>query len=205
MAETAVRHVFFDIGGVLGSNGWDHIERASAAERFGLDPVEFQRRHDQVVVAWEEGRMDLSDYLGHVVFYRSRNFSRREFVEFMQQQSVADSDAIALVKRLHQAGRCVLFTLNNESAELNRYRLEHFGLRQLFVGFLSSCYLGIRKPDPLIYARALSIAQADPRRTLMIDDRDTNLEPAAARGVRVHHFTNVAGLSTALSELHLLA
>jgi putative hydrolase of the HAD superfamily len=205
VADAAVRHVFVDIGGVLGSNGWDHLERARAAERFDLDPVEFQRRHDQVVGAWEEGRIDLSEYLGHAVFYRPRSFSRREFVEFMQQQSVASPDAIALVQRLHDAGRCLLFTLNNESAELNRYRLEQFGLRHLFVGFLSSCYLGIRKPDPLIYARALSIAQADPHRTLMIDARDGNLEPAAARGVRVHHFTSVSGLQAALSELRLLA
>ena len=32
-----ITHVFFDIGGVLGTNAWDHEQRARAAERFGLD------------------------------------------------------------------------------------------------------------------------------------------------------------------------
>jgi putative hydrolase of the HAD superfamily len=41
-----VRHVFFDIGGVLATNGWDREQRKLAVEKFDLDAVEFQTRHE---------------------------------------------------------------------------------------------------------------------------------------------------------------
>ena len=47
--------VLFDIGGVLGSNGWDREQRAAAVERFGLDAEDFQYRHEETVGAWESG------------------------------------------------------------------------------------------------------------------------------------------------------
>ena len=80
-------------------------------------------------------------------------------------------------------------TLNNESAELNRYRIDHFGLRGLFDAFLTSCWLDVRKPTHNIYQRALGIAQADPSASLFVDDREQNLAPARALGMRTIPFT----------------
>ena len=44
---TVIRHVFFDIGGVLATNGWDRTQRKAAVEQFGLDAADFQARHEQ--------------------------------------------------------------------------------------------------------------------------------------------------------------
>ena len=52
-------HVFFDVGGVLGSNGWDREQRARAVARFALDP-DFEHRHHEVVGSLETGAMSLS-------------------------------------------------------------------------------------------------------------------------------------------------
>jgi len=38
-------HIFFDVGGVLGSSGWGAEPRALAVEHFGLDAADFDRRH----------------------------------------------------------------------------------------------------------------------------------------------------------------
>ena len=95
-------------------------------------------------------------------------------------------------------------TLNNESAELNSHRIDGFGLREVFGGFLSSCWLGVRKPCRLIFERALGIAHAEPRRSLFIDDRDQNLAPAAALGFATLHFTGAEELERALAERGLL-
>ena len=75
-------------------------------------------------------------------------------------------------------------TLNNESEELNQHRIGTFGLRGIFPTFFSSCWLGIRKPMREIYERVLGMTQAEPRRTLFIDDRTQNLAPAAALGIQ---------------------
>ena len=74
-------------------------------------------------------------------------------------------------------------TMNNESSVLNVYRIDRFGLRNIFVSFLSSCWLGVRKPSRAFFERGLAIAQADPGSALLIDDRDQNLTPAAALGM----------------------
>jgi putative hydrolase of the HAD superfamily len=60
---STVRAIFFDIGGVCLSNGWDHEQRRAITERFGFDYDTFDRRHRQVVDALERGQMTLSDYL----------------------------------------------------------------------------------------------------------------------------------------------
>ena len=40
-----MRVVMFDIGGVVLTNGWDRVERATLAREFGLDPADFEARH----------------------------------------------------------------------------------------------------------------------------------------------------------------
>ena len=76
-------------------------------------------------------------------------------------------------------------TLNNESEELNVYRIERFGLREHFPDVSSRrAGCGVRKPTHEIYERVLGMTQADPARTLFVDDRLQNLAPAAALGMQ---------------------
>lgn len=76
-----------DIGGVLLTNGWDRLARAAAAERFELDPVEFEDRHELGAAPFEAGALDLEGYLEHTDFYRPRPFSREQLTQFMFAQS----------------------------------------------------------------------------------------------------------------------
>ena len=50
-------------------------------------------------------------------------------------------------------------TINNESKELNQYRIQTFGLREIFSVFVSSCFVGLRKPEAGIYRLALELTQ----------------------------------------------
>jgi putative hydrolase of the HAD superfamily len=203
MPSPSITHVFFDIGGVLGTNGWDREQRVRAAERFGLES-EFEQRHDELVAEWEIGRATLAEYLESVVFFCPRSFTHEEFIAFMLAESKPFPASIALVRRLADAGRVRLMTLNNESEELNRHRIVSFGLRELFGAFLSSCWLGVRKPSRAIFSRALGIADAEPSRVLFVDDREQNLVPAHALGFQTHHFTASAELERTLRELGLI-
>lgn len=196
-------HVFFDIGGVLGTNGWDREQRARAVERFGLDP-EFERRHQEMIGDWEAGRITMDEYLETTVGYCPRAFSKEEFVAFMLAQSEPFPESIEVARLLAARGRVRMMTLNNEPAELNEHRIELFGLRGIFSAFLSSCWLGVRKPLRLIFERARGIAQADPPRALFIDDREQNLVPARALGFQVLLFTGAAELERELARRGLL-
>jgi len=192
--------LFFDVGGVILSNGWDRSARQRAIEKFGLDAEEFDSRHEMVVHAWETGQISLDEYLRRTVFYRRRPFTRDEFESFLFSQSREDAQALATVKRYSAAKRWLVAALNNESLELNDYRIKKFHLREVFSIFLSSCFLGVRKPDEKIYRLALGITQRSPAETVLVDDREINLEAAARIGMRVVHYQNAEQLTADLAR-----
>ena len=198
---TELTHIFFDIGGVLGSNGWDHEQRERAIQKFDLNPEDFEWRHKEVVSDWEEGRITLDEYLDIALFHTPRGFSRAEFVEFMYSESVPDEATIEIARTLSRRARYTMMTLNNESEELNMHRIEKFGISQIFEAFLSSCWLGVRKPLRRCYHRALGIAHARPTASLFIDDRQQNLISASTLGMNVLHFTSAVQLRSDLERL----
>ncbi len=198
MKSTDIEHVFFDIGGVLGTNGWDTGERRKAVEHFHLDAADFESRHQEAVDPWESGDISMDEYLDMTVFFSPRSFSKDEFRKFMFDQSVPNDESIAVARELRALGRFEMMTLNNEAEELNCHRIELFGLAPLFDAFFSSCWMGMRKPRARIYRDALAIAQAVPARSLFIDDREPNLAPARAAGMNVLLFTSAQQLRSEL-------
>jgi len=198
---TGITHVFFDIGGVLGSNGWDREQREQAVRRFALNAEDFQWRHEEVVGEWEEGKITLDEYLDLAVFYIDRPFSRGEFVDFMYSQSVPNDATIEIARMVSADSRFTLMTLNNESEALNIHRIESFGIAQIFEAFISSCWLGARKPMPRFYNRALGIAHAEPAASLFIDDRQQNLTPATNLGMSVILYKSAPQLRSDLERL----
>ena len=79
--------LFLDIGGVLLTNGWDHHARKRAATNFKLELAEMEDRHHLTFDTYEEGKLTLEEYLGRVVFYEERPFTRAQFRHFMFAQS----------------------------------------------------------------------------------------------------------------------
>jgi putative hydrolase of the HAD superfamily len=196
-----ITHVFFDVGGVLGTNGWDREQRKAAAQHFSLDLEELEDRHDESVATLEQGRIGLDEYLKCAVFYQPRPFGLEEFKQYMHAQSAPFPETIELARELTRSGRYRMMTINNESAELNQYRLEHFGLRDIFVTFFSSCWLGVLKPALRIYQVALAMSQAEPEASVFIDDRERNLDPARMLGMRTIRYTDAPQLRQELASL----
>ena len=177
-----VTTLLFDIGGVILTNGWDRVCRRKVVDHFELDWEEFADRHEFVAHDFETGRLPIGTYLERTVFYRSRPFAPAEFEAAMFAASEELPGALGLLEEL--AGTNVLMaTLNNESRELNEHRIDHYRLRRFFSAFLSSCYLGVKKPEPAIYRMALDILQRKPEECLFIDDRALNLECASDLGI----------------------
>jgi putative hydrolase of the HAD superfamily len=177
-----IRTLFWDVGGVLLSNAWDHEERDRAVEKFQLQKTDFEARHKEVVAAFEEGKVTLDQYLDRAVFYQPRKFSKEEFKSYMFSLSKPKPEVLELARAL--AGKCLMATINNESREMNDYRIKQFGLSQIFDLFVSSCYVGMRKPDEKIYRLALDLIQKAPDECCFIDDRPVNIEAAAKVGMR---------------------
>ena len=191
---TQVSTLFWDVGGVILTNGWDRATREEAARKFHLDWEDFQDRHDLASPALENGQITLDEYLERTVFFCSRTFTRDEFKGFMFAQSRDHPEARAIVNQLARSGNYLLATINNEGLELNLHRIQRFGLRRDFTAFFSSCFLGVRKPDQAIYRLALQITQRAPEECLFIDDRPLNLECARRMGIGTIHYQNARQL-----------
>jgi putative hydrolase of the HAD superfamily len=200
-----IRAIFWDVGGVLLTNAWDHVQRMTTLDHFHLDEAEFHDRHEMVVSSFERGKITLDEYLDRTVFYRERSFSREAFKEFMFSLSQPVPEVLDLARKLAASGKYFMGTINNESRELNLYRIEKNGLRNIFSVFVSSCFVGMRKPESDIYRTALEITQISAAECCFIDDRALNLECATKLGMQTIQMQNVEQLQRSLASLGVIA
>lgn len=194
----SITTLFWDIGGVILTNGWDRGARRDAATAFNLDWEEFQDRHELSFPAFDSGQITLNEYLDRTLFYRERSFSREEFTAFMFAQSIEYPEARAILSAAARSGKYFIGAINNEPMELNQYRIEAFHLRRDFLVFFSSCYVHSRKPEEHIFRVALEVTQRPPEECVFIDDRPLNLECPRRLGMGVVHYENPGQLRTEL-------
>ena len=197
----ALRGIFWDVGGVLLTNAWDRTERSKAIERFRLDPEEFHSRHEMVVSSFERGKLTLDEYLNRTVFYVQRPFTKDAFRAYMCSLSQPFPEVLEFARLLRSSGKYCMATINNESRELNEFRIEKFGLREIFQLFVSSCFVGLRKPERDIYRLALDVTQFPADQCCFIDDRSINLEAASQLGMHTIQMKGIEQLRGDLAKL----
>jgi putative hydrolase of the HAD superfamily len=122
----------------------------------------------------------------------------------MFEQSQSFPEPLAFLGKIARMRRFLVASLNNESREINEYRIEKFKLRDYFEVFFSSCYLGVRKPSPEIYNLALKITQQSAAQCILIDDRGLNLECAREVGMQTILFKDLAQLRSDLSSFDIV-
>lgn len=198
---STIRALFWDVGGVLLTNAWDHTQRSQALKNFQLAEEEFRDRHEMVVSSFERGKITLNEYLDRTVFYRPRPFTRETFRDYMYSLSQSLPGMLEFAQSLGDSGIYFMATINNESRELNYYRMEKFGLRKTFRIFVSSCFVGLRKPEAGIYQLALEITQIPAQECCFIDDRALNLECASKLGMHTIEMDTLEQLRTDLEKL----
>ncbi len=176
--------LFVDVGGVLLTDGWDHHARKRAAAHFKLEWAEMEDRHHLTFDTYEEGKLTLEDYLGRVIFYQKRPFTRAQFRRFMFAQSKPYSEMIKLVRELKSKYGLKIVVVSNEGRELNAYRIRKFKLDGFVDSFISSCFVHVRKPDADIFRLALDIAQAPAGQVVYVDNTPMFAQIAEGLGIR---------------------
>ncbi|GAA5533233.1 HAD family phosphatase [Deinococcus aluminii] len=194
-----IRAVFWDIGGVLLTNGWDREQRAEVVARFGLDAEDFAERHKLAVPELERGRMSLAEYLDQTIFHTGRAFTPQDFRAAMEAESQPQAETLAFARDLGQRHR--MYSLNNEGRDLNEYRIRTYRLDEFLLAFFTSCYLGLLKPNPAMYRLALDLAHVRPEEAVMVDDRPQNAEAARSVGMHAVRYENTAQLRAELAAL----
>jgi len=203
MSSTTITHLFLDIGNVLLTNGWDRHCRQAAAQKFGLDLEDLNDRHKMSFDTLEAVKLSLETYLNQVVFYQERSFTRDDFKEFMFAQSKPKVEMINLVSGLKGKYRLKTAAISNEGRELTVHRIKKFDLTDCIDYFVSSCFVHFRKPDVDMYRIALDISQADPARSVYIDDRALFVEIAQSLGLHGIQHTDFEATRNTLKDLGL--
>lgn len=199
----AITCMFLDIGGVLLTNGWDHHARKRAATHFKLELAELEDRHHLTFDTYEEGKLTLEEYLGRVVFYQKRPFTRAQFRRFMFAQSIPYPEMIELVRKLKASYGFKIFVVSNEGRELNSHRIRQFKLDQFVDSFISSCFVHVRKPDADIFRLALEIAQAKAREVVYIENTPMFVQIAEGLGIHSILHTDYGSTCAHLASLGL--
>jgi putative hydrolase of the HAD superfamily len=181
---TSTACLFVDIGGVLLTDGWDHLARKRAARTFRLNWTEMEQRHGLVFETYEEGRLTLADYLERVVFHRERPFGRAQFQRFMCAQSKPYPAMIELIAGIKRRHGLKIAVISNEGRELNAYRIRTFKLNDMVDFFVCSSLVHLRKPDTQIFRLALDIAQVPARQAVFIDNTPMFTQIAEDLGMR---------------------
>jgi len=192
-----------DIGGVLLSDGWDHRARKRAVRKFKLEPVEMEMRHQMTFDTYEEGKLTEDEYLDHVVFFRSRPFTRAEFRKFMFAQSTPYSEMLTLVQKLKTKYRLKIIAVSNEARVLNDYRIQKFKLDDIVDAYISSCYVHLRKPDANIFRLALDVAHTPAQQVAYVENTPMFVEIATSLGIRSVLHTDYRSTCAKLAALGL--
>ncbi len=203
-STTPIRTIFWDIGGVLLTNGWDLHQRTRVLGALGVNLIAYEALHDEVNYYWERGLITARDFFEQTVIETnpSLNLTFEQLWPLVCAESrILHQECFDVLASLKRSGQYRLATLNNESKELNSHRLDTFHLRKFFDYFICSGYIHEMKPLPDIYRAATDISGFPPETSLLIDDKQENCDAAIALDMQALRFESPAQLRASLTQL----
>ena len=195
----AKRPVFiFDFGGVVikwknNNPIFDYI-----AKRYRVPRGEMRRLLEDGLPALESGEASVGELVQDSLARFGKTLRKGDSADELwtvpfERLVKFRKGTVALVASLRRKGYRVYLFSNTSfpHAELLRRK----GWDKLFDGFISSCELGVMKPDPRAFALALEKVGAPPGATVFIDDREENVRGAKESGIRwAFRFSTLATL-----------
>jgi len=182
MPSPPFRVLYCDIGGVLGTNGWDGPLRRKVCAHFGIDFEAIEPAHHLLFDSYERGYMNFEEYLARVFFSTPRDFRLEDVRDYTYNASVPWPENIDFFREVKAANGLKLGLISNEGQGIADYRAGKFGLRELADFIVISHFVHLRKPDREIWRLALNLAQAQPEESIYIDDREMFVGVAAEMG-----------------------
>ncbi len=192
---SGIRHIIFDLGGVLLNLDYDATQRAF--EACGVSDIRqrlSQRSQDSFFDDWEIGAIDRAAFITGMQGCCGN-------VSISEDQIVGAWNAMLLdfpIRRLQLLqqlrGHYDLFLLSNTNevheAAFNEILMKAHGIPSIAHFFDKVYYshrMGMRKPGKEIFQRILDENQLKPEHTLFIDDSPQHIETARSLGIQAIH------------------
>jgi HAD superfamily hydrolase (TIGR01509 family) len=201
-----LRAIIFDVGRVIVGVNYDRAIRTlnsnraagrSGKEIWGLISTDSRMRELQ------EGRFTPRQWNEHLNQRLDLHLTLEEFIAAWE--SVLDPVALIPDEVFAElAARHRLLLLSNTDPIHVAHMEKHFSFMKFFPTRIYSCAIGLSKPDPAIYRRAIEAADAGPEEILYIDDVAEYVEAGSRAGLRTIHFREAVSLRADLRRLGAL-
>ncbi len=182
-AESAIRAVIFDLGGVVMDSPLHAIARYERDHGLPHNAINHGIVAAGEAGAWsrlERGELPLDEFYGPFEDdCRGHGFGvdARRMMEYIAEAGTARPQMLEAIRRIRARGLAVAALTNNWSSDGEN------PLRALFPVFIESSVVGWRKTDPRIYELACSELGVTPPEAAFLDDIGRNLKPARALGM----------------------
>lgn len=200
-----ITNVVFDIGKVLFA--WD---LRALFEKLIDDAAELQWFLENVVTVPWHFQADAGRDLAEMTAERKAKFPQHAALidayatRFNESITHAIPGSLEIVQELSARG-VPLFAITNFGAEFWIAFRPTQPIFDLFQDIIVSGVEKMVKPDPAIYALALTRFGLAPGEAIFIDDNLDNVASARANGFAAHHFKDAAGLHKELAALDLVS
>jgi putative hydrolase of the HAD superfamily len=198
-----IRAFLFDLGNVLVR--FDHRRAAEKiASHTRVSPEELIRLffESPLVVDHDEGRISTRAFYEGLKAQIGLSVAYEEFLQAWNNIFTEDRGMTALAKRLLSRYPC--FLISNTNRAHFEFCRENVPVLEEFTGWILSYEVGVLKPHPAIYQRALELVQVPASCIFYVDDRPDLVEAAGARGFQAHRFLDLESLRNALAAQGLV-
>jgi putative hydrolase of the HAD superfamily len=189
--------LLIDWGGVLTTSMMGSFDAFSVREGLPEHAVRQAFKDDPTaLIELECGRIDIATFETHLaetLHVPSTNLARR-----LTAEVEPDREMRAAVREFHDQGIKTALVSNS-------WRHEDYDVLDLFDVVVLSGDLGVRKPDPEIYAVAVERLGVTPDRCVFVDDLGGNLKPAKALGMTTIRHDTTSSTIAQLKRLLWLA
>jgi FMN phosphatase YigB (HAD superfamily) len=186
--------LLLDLGGVLIDVDYHASARAFQALGFSdFDSLYSKAKQDHLFDGLETGDLSPAEFRDRI-----RQLFRPDITDpqidtcWNSMLGSVPQERIHLVERLKERYQVLLLSNTNaihvpafEAIIARENGVAHF--KDLFHGAYYSCEIGLRKPDAASFLHVLEKHEADPARTLFIDDSIQHVHGARAAGLHAEH------------------
>ncbi|HCM38181.1 MAG: epoxide hydrolase domain-like protein phosphatase [Candidatus Gottesmanbacteria bacterium GW2011_GWB1_43_11] len=198
-----VRSTFFDLGGVLFTNGTKRFV-AHIVHTYKVDEKKVRNLVDvgRIPTDYREGRITRSEFWqnfrNELQIIKGVDALEKEWIQGYELIQGTRDILFRLKKRYK-----VYFLSDNVKERVDAIDRK-FGFLSWFDGGVFSYEVGVRKPHIAIYKALLKKARLEGRETIFIDDNKIFLPPASKLGIRTILFRNPQQLKNDLKKKGIL-
>lgn len=190
---TNLEAVIWDFGGVLTTSPFEAFSRYEAERGLPKDFIRGINAVDPDTNAWAQFERSEIDADGFDLAFRTEAKARGHDVPGKDVLALLSGDlrprVIGALKACKQTAKIGCITNNVKSGKGAGMAVDDAkaaavaDVMEIFHHVIESSKIGLRKPDPRIYALMCEAIDVDPKRCVYIDDLGINLKPARQMGM----------------------